>query len=828
MARHVVQQLLEAAFGVVELACAVVRHAAFQQPGLGQRQHVGDGLPADLAVGGADQRRQVLGVTCPLRGGAAVDGLAHLPHRGRLHRALQGIELQHAVFPADADVVQHAPGRGGGVGHHVFVLHFQDLAREQLLPGVHQQVVVGQLLADPVEVVREAHAAVFGAVVGEEVRQRDVARVAPHRDDLRVREQQLDEADVLEVVRQLVDHVARCGREVLQLLQHLAGDARQDLGRQVVDTVGVAAARAGAALPALQRRDDTRDQPQFAGTVDLAVAGQDLLHQRGARARHADHEHRHGARQAAAAVLVQLAREGVADARALLAVRHRVVAQVVAARGIGFVGECEGAVVVLALFPGGGQLEQEPGAHAAFQARRARGLLQAFQRRVVLRETAGADQRRQPPGRLQGLHLFETGDGVVDAALLHQQVAQAVQRRRQGRLQGQRRTVAGFGLLGLLLLGQHGRHGQLGLRAPGQVGGQRQRAFGSGAGGGLVVLQAGRGQAQPQRQRVLAAGFGMRDRTAQQRRRLLQVALQQRQFGPLQRQRRLSGLVLQGLAQQLLRLRVAVLRGQPLAATDHQRAPVVGGQLRALLGQPGFGRGVLVARQPDVELQAVQLLLHLLPAFGRGIGVLRGPERTRLVQAVLRLHGRIGLQVQAQQVQQHRQTRRGGGAARVQRAGFVGPALLHAAPAQARQQQAVFTRFGGFRRCGFQQRRCGVQVVQGQVHRGEVDARGQVQASRRAVQRRQRLARRLGVAQMGLRQRQQHLFGRRAAAGQAGLPKGFELLLLRPVAQQRQRLAHFRPCEVSTPAGMAVLYTLPRTSPWFGSTAQVPFQRSNP
>src|SRR5690606_29050710 len=96
------------------------------------------------------------------------------------------------------------------------------------------------------------------------------------------------------------------------------------------------------------------------------------LDERRARARHADDEDRQGAVAAAAwAMVEQRAVEGVADARAALAVGLRIVMKGPPAGGVGLVGERVGARVFLPLLPGGGELEEQARPHGAFEARAA-------------------------------------------------------------------------------------------------------------------------------------------------------------------------------------------------------------------------------------------------------------------------------------------------------------------------------------------------------------------------------------------------------------------------------------------------------------------------
>jgi hypothetical protein len=106
---------------------------------------------------------------------------------------------------------------------------------------------------------------------------------------IRARQDQPDQRNMNPVVGHLVDEqgprgVALDARGVQIALAHRA----QILARELCQTrriIGHLARELG-------------DIGQFAGALDLAVAGQDLLDQRGAGARHADHEDRIGRRAA--------------------------------------------------------------------------------------------------------------------------------------------------------------------------------------------------------------------------------------------------------------------------------------------------------------------------------------------------------------------------------------------------------------------------------------------------------------------------------------------------------------------------------------------------
>jgi hypothetical protein len=103
-----------------------------------------------------------------------------------------------------------------------------DAAGQHLVVMRHQLDVVAVVAADVVEPVAEIlPARVVLLEVGEAARQRMAARV----DDLRVRQGQVDQADVREVVRHLVDEARRAGLAVDARALEVVLAERRALGR---------------------------------------------------------------------------------------------------------------------------------------------------------------------------------------------------------------------------------------------------------------------------------------------------------------------------------------------------------------------------------------------------------------------------------------------------------------------------------------------------------------------------------------------------------------------------------------------------------------------
>src|SRR5262249_40929711 len=115
--------------------------------------------------------------------------------------------------------------------------------------------------------------------------------LAPGVDDLRVRQDEMNQADVPEVVRHLVDEERLAGAEHLRVREVLLAVAAQIFERQLVEHVRIAR-RLAQLLSAVEPMDETRNIRELHRALDLRVRRQDLLEQRRAGARQADDEDR--------------------------------------------------------------------------------------------------------------------------------------------------------------------------------------------------------------------------------------------------------------------------------------------------------------------------------------------------------------------------------------------------------------------------------------------------------------------------------------------------------------------------------------------------------
>ena len=212
---------------------------------------------------------------------------------------------------------EDAADLGLEVGHRFLVVHVQHLARQHLVPVPHRLVVLAVVGREIVHVVGEVLALAEQLLVAAETA---VERVPAGVDDPRVRQDQVQQPDVREVVGQLVGEVRPVGGPVgLGLVHVLATVGLEVLAAQVGDGFRIALLVRAIAADRVRQPHQHR---QFGRALDLAVARENLLDQCRSRARQADDEDRGGGVAALPGVLgEQLGREHCRDL--LVAQLHR-------------------------------------------------------------------------------------------------------------------------------------------------------------------------------------------------------------------------------------------------------------------------------------------------------------------------------------------------------------------------------------------------------------------------------------------------------------------------------------------------------------------------
>ncbi len=160
---------------------------------------------------------------------ARVERLAHLLGARGPHRPLRLVEAQAGLLERQAAVVEDAAHLRLEVPDRLLVVHVQHLARQDAVPVLHGLVVLAVIERELVHVVGEVLALAEQLLVAAEAA---VERMAPRIDDPRIRQDQVGEADVREVVRQLVGEARLVGRAVdAGLLDVLLARRRESPGR---------------------------------------------------------------------------------------------------------------------------------------------------------------------------------------------------------------------------------------------------------------------------------------------------------------------------------------------------------------------------------------------------------------------------------------------------------------------------------------------------------------------------------------------------------------------------------------------------------------------
>ena len=225
----------------------------------------------------------------PVVHAGAIDRLAYLLGTRRAHRPIVLEEAQAPRLERQAAVVQQPPHFGLGIVDQGFVGDAVDAPGQCPVEVRHQPDVVAVVTADVVEAVTEVLAA---RELLLEQREAAGQRVPPHVDDPGVGQRQLDQADVREVVRHLVDEERRTGLALDAGAFEVAfAEFAHGVGIEPGQHLVVAGGAFVRALLA-QRPRQRNDLGQLHRALDQRVAREDLLDQGRAGAGHADDEDR--------------------------------------------------------------------------------------------------------------------------------------------------------------------------------------------------------------------------------------------------------------------------------------------------------------------------------------------------------------------------------------------------------------------------------------------------------------------------------------------------------------------------------------------------------
>ena len=165
----------------------------------------------------------------------------------------------------------------------VLVLHLEHRALGQDgTPMLHQQLVRPVIAREFAEIVGKFEAVREQIGIARETR---IYRIAAQMDDVRVGKRQMNEANEAEIGGQLVGDTIGLRREAANARDILACKPAQLFARKRGKIERKSCAR-------LARGDELQHVRQLAGAEDAWMAGQNLLDQRGTRARHAHDEDR--------------------------------------------------------------------------------------------------------------------------------------------------------------------------------------------------------------------------------------------------------------------------------------------------------------------------------------------------------------------------------------------------------------------------------------------------------------------------------------------------------------------------------------------------------
>src|SRR5579862_27226 len=329
----------------------------------------------------------------PLLDAVSEDRLAHLFGAGGAHRALGFVEAQALLLERQPAMVEQAADLRFRLGDHVLVQDAMHAAGQHGVEMRHQARIVAPIAAEIAEVVAEGLAAREMLLeVGQAARH----RMAPRVDDPGIGQDQMDKAHMQEIVRHLVDEERSAefamhagAREIV------LADLPQARGLDIGEQLGIAALRAVQRV-AVEPARERGDVGQLHRAFHLGMAGQDLLDQRRARARHADDEDRiAGLASRAAPRREELRRERRARAAQVIAQRLRLIFHGFAAQRVGEAVLFEGFFVETFVLQRLAEREMEVEAVLVLDVA-SRDLL-AHRGRVVRREAEGLEVRKAPP-----------------------------------------------------------------------------------------------------------------------------------------------------------------------------------------------------------------------------------------------------------------------------------------------------------------------------------------------------------------------------------------------------------------------------------------------
>src|SRR6202140_999170 len=242
------------------------------------------------------ERTQPLLVVPPLVESLAENRLAHLLRARRAYAALGLVKIDAGGLELEVAEVEDSPHVAVQVIDDVFMLHSEYPARQHLVPVSHQLEIRPVVARDALDAIGEFLAARVELLqVAEATRQ----GFAPRVDDLRIRQHQVYQADVPEIVRHLVNEVWLAHSVDPRVRQVLLPEAPELLDRHVLQHARVTRVVEVRITP-LQLHGHAGNIAKLLRTLHPRVRGEDLFDQGRAGARQTEYEDRLAARHARA------------------------------------------------------------------------------------------------------------------------------------------------------------------------------------------------------------------------------------------------------------------------------------------------------------------------------------------------------------------------------------------------------------------------------------------------------------------------------------------------------------------------------------------------
>src|SRR6195256_1109368 len=210
----------------------------------------------------------------PLIDRIGIDGLANLVGTHRLDHSLGLVEAQASLLERQIAVSEQSAYLTLEIGDQILVLHAMDAPRQHAVKVPHQMHIVAVVAAEIPEVVGKPDAGLKMLLeIGKAAGERPTARI----DDLRIRQEQVNQADVIEVGRHLVDKARPAEYPVRTGLREVAVAEGGQLRAVELRDRGRVGRRLAGALQRAELQGEARDVRKLPCAFHLRMAGENLL-----------------------------------------------------------------------------------------------------------------------------------------------------------------------------------------------------------------------------------------------------------------------------------------------------------------------------------------------------------------------------------------------------------------------------------------------------------------------------------------------------------------------------------------------------------------------